>query len=460
VLTGTFTDLGGGGLAVVHPWYLKTARAFCLCFPEAWRLTAVNAYSGVGAALALALCALLLLRLTHRVTAAASGAVTLGLAHMVWWLATLAEVYTWSLAFLFAELLCLLRVCRAGPGAAWRHAWYLLLVFNGLHASLHNAAFLHLPVYGAFWLVSRDTSQPRGWARVRFGMVCALCWLAGAALLVGMVSREWGAGGPSLATFRSLLVGTRYGATVLGTGGFNFRLAVANLALAGLSFLSPCWLFSWAALPQSCAEQPFRRALLAMTVIHALFWIRYFVPDQATFVLPTLGLAAVWLGMGAARYGVRTVTALLAVGVCVQVAVPPVLAHTARRFATRARTLPFRDEARYWLVPWKHNEHSAQRFAAAVDRQLNAGDLLIGDLTAVNPVMAARAAKTVGTAWRLVSEWTGETEAETLALAEAALREGRRVYVVSPVPGYTPAALLARYAFAKEGVLWRVREKR
>ncbi|HPC49530.1 MAG TPA: hypothetical protein PL016_05310 [Kiritimatiellia bacterium] len=461
VLTGTFTNLGGGGLAVVHPWYLKTAHWFCLCFPATWRLTAVNAYSGVGAAVALALCALLLLQLTQRVTAVAAGVITLGLAHMVWWLATVAEVYTWSLAFLFAELLCLLRVCRAESETSWRYAWYGLLFLNGMHASLHNAAFLNLPVYGALWLFSRSTAQPQGWGRVWFGLFCAFSWLVGAVLLVAMVLHELGAGNSLLATLQSLLVGDRYGAIVLGIGGVDLRLALANLALAGVSFISPCWLFAFASVRQPCCDgKLFRRALLALTAIQAFFWIRYFVPDQATFVVPTLGLAAVWLGMGAARCQGRSVATLLAIGVCMQILLPPVLAQTTQRFAVRARLLPFRDEARYWLVPWKHNERSAQQFVEAVDQQLSEGDLLIGDLTAVNPIMAAWAAKTVSSACQLLSEWAGETEAEKLARAEAALSEGRRAYVISPVPGYAPAAILERFDFVREGVLWRIKEKR
>lgn len=461
VLTGTFTDLGGGGLALVHPWYLKTARLFCMAFPQSLRVYAVNLYSGVGMALAVTLVFVLIRRLTGSALAAIAAAVTLGFAHMVWWLATIAEVYTWSLAFLFAELLCVLRVCRAESETSWRHAWYGLLFLNGMHASLHNAAFLNLPVYGALWLFSRSTAQPQGWGRVWFGFFCAFSWLAGAVLLVAMVLHELVAGSSLLMTFRSLLVGDQYGAIVLGIGGVNLRLALANLALAGVSFISPCWLFAFAGVRQPCCDEKlFRRALLALTAIHTFFWIRYFVPDQATFVVPTLGLAAVWLGMGAARCQGRSVVAMLAIGVCVQILLPPVLAQTTQRFAARARSLPFRDEARYWLVPWKHNERSAQQYVEAVDQQLHAEDLLISDLTAVNPIMAARAAKTVSSECQLLLEWAGETEAEKLVRAEAALSEGRRVYVVSPVAGYAPAAILERFDFVREGVLWRMKEKR
>ena len=460
VLTGTFTDLSCGGLAVVHPWYLASARLFCLCFPEPWRLYAVNAFSGLGLAVALVLLSVLVRRLTGSKYAALAAVVTLGLAQMAWWLATVAEVYTWSLAFLFAELLCLLRVCEANSHLGRSVGWCVLLAVNGMHASLHNVAFLNLPAYAVLWLVQMRASVSRPGQAAGFACTCAACWLAGAALLVVMVVRDIGQSHSVVTTLKSLLVGTGYGATVLGTGGVNLRLALGNLALSAVSFASPCWAFAFFARKGCSCGRMFGRALLALTVIHALFWVRYFVPDQATFVLPTLGLGAVWLGIGAAAFRKKAVLAVLAAGVVCQVALPPLLAHVAGKRAARTRALPFRNEARYWLVPWKHNEHSAQQFAEAVDKQLGAGDVLIGDLTAVNPIVAARAVGDVSGAWRLVSGWSGETDEDAAAIVEQALFSKGRVFVVSPVVGYTQGSLLRDHDFEKAGVLWRVKKRK
>ena len=459
VVTGTYTDMGGGGLAVMHPFYLKAARLFCLCFPHAMRVYAINLFSGAGMALAAALLFALVRRLTGSVPAALAAAVTLGLAHMAWWLATIAEVYTWSLAFLLAELLCALRVCLAPSGEARQRAWLVLMFLNGMHASLHNVAFLNLPVYGILWLshVREDRPPPRlTLARAGF---CAVFWLAGAALLVGMVARDLGQTRSLSATLKSLLVGARYGATVMGSGGVNLRLAAGNMALAAVSFASPCWLCVVKIGKGAPDRRVFRFVLLALTVIQTLFWIRYFVPDQATFVLPTLGLGAVWLGLGAARCKVRVVLMGLAIGVMMQVAGPLVLARMAQGRIPRARVLPFRDEARYWLVPWKHNERSAQQFVEAVDRQLGAGDLLFGDLTAVNPIVVARAAGMINGKWRLVSEWTGESLEETITVINKTMLDGGSAYVVSAAPGYTAVVLLDNHDFEPEGVLWRMIKK-
>ena len=461
LLTGTFIDLGGGGLAVVHPWYLACGRLFCLCFPEAWRVYAANAFSGFGAAVALTLLSILVRRLTGRWTAALAAVVTLGFAHMVWWLATIAEVYTWSLAFLFAEVLCVLRVCKSAPGVDRRVAWYILLAVNGMHASLHNVAFLNLPAYAALWLAQVRAGVPDPRRKILFSCTCAVCWLAGATLLLVMVARDLGQTHSVAATVKSLLVGTAYGGTVLGTGGLKVRLALGNLALAAMSLASPCWALALRARGKTPVGGPeksvaFLRTLLGLTAVHLLFWIRYFVPDQATFVLPTLGLGAVWLGLGAAQCGRKTVLAALAAGVACQVLVPPLLASAVKNRVTRTRFLPFRDEERYWLVPWKHTEHSAQRFAEAADGQLKRGDVLIGDLTALNPVVAARAAGELSGEGRLVSEWSGETDDEATAIAEEIFARGGRVFAVSPVAGYVPEAVLNMFEFERDGVLWRV----
>jgi hypothetical protein len=458
VLSGTFTDLGGGGLAVVHPWYLKTARLFCLCFPEKGWIFAVNLFSGVGMATAVTLLYALVRRLTGQTLPSVAAAATLGLAQMAWWLATIAEVYTWSVAFLIAELLCVQRICDEVSGRDRRVAWCVLLALNGMHASLHNVALLNLPVYAGLWLIQLRTLTPTLWRSTIFAGVCVVCWLVGATLLVTMVVSDMGQTHSLVTTIKRLLVGTGYGSVVLGIGGVQAKLALGNLALASVSVASPCWFFSFRAGIGRFTMPCFRRVLLALTVIHALFWVRYFVPDQATFVLPTLGLGAVWLGLGAARFGKGTVLTLLTLGVVCQVVFPFWLAGVVENRATRVRALPFRDEARYWLVPWKHNERSAEQFVEAVDKQLKKGDVLVSDLTAVNPIVAARTAKIVSSDWQLISAWSGETGQEALEIVEKTLSSGGRAFVVSAVPGYMPSEFLSgRFNFEQDGVLWRVK---
>jgi len=472
VLAGDYFWISG--IARAHPWYIWTARGFSSLFPAPHQFYAMNLFSGVGMSAALVFLALSLWSLTRNTWAVVIAVSSLGLAHMAWWMSTIAEVYTWSAAFLLAELFCLLKIVgkeRDTTGAARGAAetrpleknvgwWMALAAVNGLHASLHNFAFLNLPVYAVLFV----TQHSKQTARLIFGRlgICLVTWLAGASLLVWLFVLEWRATGAFLDTVKSVLFGREFEHVVLGTRSVNWHLAAMNLALASVSLLNPCWLFacySWTALKSSKTRG---WCLLGLTAIHFLFWIRYFVADQATFVLPVLSLLAIWLGWGFATRGLRTplCAALVFVGVGCSILGPiAVRAVLMERQGgvVRPRTLPFRDETRYWLFPWKQDEKSAEQFSEGIQGILREQDVLLADNTAAGPVVAMREAGRLPRNMRVIAFFTGETDDEQARIAA----ENERVFIVSPVPGYaSPKLLDGRFTFEREGVLYRVMGKR
>ena len=435
------------GIALAHPLYIFGAGCFTRCFPESLTFYATALFSGLGMVTALILLSLTLWRLTANRWAVVTATVTLGLSQMCWWMSTVAEVYTWSLAFLMAEVFCLLAICSCKHKTL---RWWLALAFiNGLHASLHNFAFLNLPVYGVLFFIRKDG--------IKTLLSCVLAWMLGAALLLCLFYLElktlsFGA------TIKSLFFGYGYEGAVLNTRHINWKLAFVNFALASVSFASPCWLFATRGFNTLREHITFKRCLLALTGIHFVFWVRYFVPDQATFLLPTLGLLAIWLGVGCASVPLKTKTLALCLtaGIICQIAIPLALCAVAARYEiTHSRTLPFRQDVPYWLLPWKHNEASAQQFVDEVEKMLDDNDVLIADSTSAHPLMALRAIRKKPSTWRLVSLYSGETEEDLLALTQ---RPDRRVFVVSPVRGYTPDVLLKTKRFEESGVLYRVLE--
>lgn len=448
------------GIARAHPLYILMARGFVALFPHKTCFYAMNLFSGVGLACALALLAGAVMRLTSSVRAAALAVCVLGFAHMAWWLGTVAEVYTWSLAFLMAEVLCLARYSEGRDGR-----WLVALFgVNGLHWSLHNAALLGLPVYGLL-LVLEAWRRRRASAAVVIGSVAA--WSLGGSMIVWQAAKLWlGAGDPAV-VLKSVLFGDGYGPQVLGTAGFALDRWAANMALAAVSFLNPCWWFAGGGFVGGSEGglRTFRTWLAALTLLHGVFWIRYFVADQATFVLPTLGLLAIAVGLGyrkleagKRRWNGARWAALAAAGIVLATAGPWAIGVVARRTGvdvTRARDLPFRDEMRYWLVPWKQDETSAARFVAEIGKQLRAGDVLLADATAAGPLLATRAAGTLSAEWRLITPWSGETD----AALRAVVREGApKVFAVSPVAGYLPKAVTdAARGFERQGVVYRVK---
>lgn len=450
------------GIARAHPSYIAGAELFSLLFPAPCRFYALNLFSGLGMSVALLLLARILSRLQLKPSTILITVITLGCSHMAWWMSTITEVYTWSIAFLMAELVCLLNICTLQDNNAPSHitAWATLALFNGFHASLHNFAFLNLPVYALLFIYLY--SRKNFWLNAYVLFVSACSWLIGACLLVTLFQIEWSTTHSFAATLKSLLFGREFEDVVAGTRAINWPLAKMNLALASISLLNPAWLFLCFTGRTYDKFTCFKAALLGLTAIHILFWIRYFVPDQATFILPSLALLAIWAGIGLDSMTLqrKQLITLCAVILLSSIATPLIIYHflqTKQGGVKRARELPFRNESSYWLFPWKHNEQSAVRFVKQVCAILKEGDVLIADNTAAGPIMAAQAAGLLTANIRIITFFTGETDEEIFQL----INTKDRVYIVSPVAGYTSNALLTgQFTFEKEDVLYRIRSAR
>jgi hypothetical protein len=450
------------GIALSHPAYIAGTELFVSLFPETHRFYAMNLFSGLGMSLALLLLTRIFALLKFKTSTALIVVLTLGLSHMAWWMSTIAEVYTWSIAFLMAELICLLNICQPKDGNAPSAvtSWATLALINGFHASLHNFAFLNLPVYALLFVYLHI--QTKIWRSTFILFVSACSWLIGACLLVILFQIEWATTQSFVATLKSLLFGLEYEDVVVGTRSINWPLAKMNLALASISLLNPAWFFVCFSGRTRTQHACFKMALLGLTVIHLLFWIRYFVPDQATFILPSLALLAVWVGIGLDSLTLKRkhLIALCSVIILSSIATPLLIHHflqAEQGGVKRTRELPFREESSYWLFPWKHNERSAARFVEHICATLKAGDVLIADSTAAGPIMAAQAAGRLSSAIRIVAFPPGETDEELVRL----IKTSDRVYIVSPVAGYASNSLLTdQFTVEKEDVLYRIRSAR
>lgn len=453
----------GAGVARLHPSYILITRAVAALLPFVSAPYVYTLSSGVG--MAVALCALcgcvLVVTGSHR--AAVFSAVLLGGAHMAWWLSAMAEVYTWSLAFLLLELLCLSVYLKKRA-----FVWFVgVMFFNGCHLGVHHFALLNLPVYAVLFLAAE---------RKRFSawVACAAAWCLGAfpilipSAAVIMESRDIGVAA------QNILFGNYFQAQVLNVKIPLSSLWRSNMALSLFSFVNPCWLYAvagiWVALLAAKKRgtedthgvpRSFAVSLLALTGIHFLFWVRYVVPDQATFLLPTLGLLAVAAGVGLASLDRRVrfpLAGVLAVSVVFSVCSPVALCWCARRHVPpRPRELPFRDELAYWAYPWKHNEHSAERFIASIvaERERYPEDMVVWvDTTAVAPLMVAQAMGRLPASWTWLTSWQDLSQEDVQRRLSESPRGG---YVLSPVPGYAPQQVLRQAAaFEREGTFFRI----
>jgi hypothetical protein len=144
-------------------------------------------------------------------------------------------------------------------------------------------------------------------------------------------------------------------------------------------------------------------SLAAITGIHVLFFIRYPVPDQFTFLLPSAVMVSLWAGAGLASLmnsGAKGWRIAGMAAAAASIVLPPVLYACGPWLADRVgvrvqreRPLMYRDEMRYWLVPWKHNERSAHRYAHHALEQANGEpgrSVILADSTTFWPVELVR----------------------------------------------------------------------
>ncbi len=450
-------DLYGDlGLALSHPLYYVFTIAFqALPFRESAFKT--NLVSAVFGAVTVANVFLLLRLLSGGLRGAAVGAISVAVAHTFWQHCALAEVYTVTTALLTAELLCFLQYVRTGRDR-WLPAMFL---FNGLGISNHMFAVLSLVCWVVFVVWRLGTKRLRPCVLP----LLLLAWACGAGLYLSMIGVEIARGAGVGETLRSAIFGRSYMRNVMNLLPSR-RQIVHSVLYLGLSFPTPVVLLVLPALAslRTGTFRPVRVAIAALLAVHLVFAVRYDVPDQYTFFIPSLVLIGILIGLGADRFlRGRSAgwTACLVVGALLPAAVYAPLPRVARAFHLPlgvSRGVPYRDEYAYFLHPWKTGYEGAWRFANEVREVLPGGAVLIADSTTVRPIqylqLTGRWPRDV-TVWPPMPEPGQPIRALTEQDLHVALSAGK-VYVVSTEPGYCPAWLRDGYEFCRYGIVYRV----
>ena len=306
------------GFSNLHPFYIAVARAVAT---TPFHVTLISSFFGALAVGGMFLC-------TRRVALTA----LFGLSQMLWWLSCVAEVQTMSLAMTaFETWLVLTGLDRSRGGSAKKAAaWMSAAAFlAGVHLSVHNFALLALPVYA----VVAYRALPAG-----AFVGTAACWALGA--LPWMYNA-------SVRGLSDVLVGS-YGAKVFGLWPANWTQTGFNFFLAALSFVVPAALVWWHRKDKP--DFSGRLWIVALFAVNLVFWIRYFVPDQSQFLLPTLFYAYVLLKD--AKIGVNRLVALALVQFLLPVfaflSVSQLPVPEERRGLHGGR-----DDARYFILSWK-----------------------------------------------------------------------------------------------------------
>lgn len=467
--------VGARGLALSHPLYYLVTTAF-QGVPIGQPPLRVNLVSALFGALSVANVYLLLRRLTPAISAeggagrlpAALGAVSLGVAHTFWKHSVMAETRTLYTAMLTTELL-LLHLClqaaasAAAPrGFAGAGRWVvLLLLVNGLSVSNHLLALLDLAVLGlvVLWMAARR--------QVAIGAVLAgaAAWLAGASIYLWLVVGEWLSGTPLPEVVHSALFGN-YARNVLNTQ-VTFRLLLESVFYLGLNFPTPTVLLAVAGLAglRRFTPRPMAAALGGLLAIHLLWAVRYDIVDRFTYFIPTIVLLSLLIGLGAAAWlpGRRRIWRRLALAACLlpvvlYAALPAAITGLGMREKVPIRTVPYRDELRYFFWPWKTGYRGAEQLAAEVHRVVPDRAYVLADSTSA---WAMHYARRSGEWTRQIEVWPppnwekgGRTERTYEHLAP--WLEAGTLYAIAPQPAYCPQWLLDGYEFEPAGAIFRV----
>lgn len=453
--------VGNLGLALSHPLYINVGRLF-VWFPWGDVIMRLNFLSSIGMSIAVANLSVVLFLLTRKWWLGFMIAAIFALTHTVWWLATITEVYAWSLAGLSVELWLLILLLR-------NPQWYLLagLAFvSGLGLAIHNQALLPLPVY----IITVSLLIRRRHLPVWSSTLAAFCYLVGSAPFWTLIIASVLHTGNIWYSVQSAFWG-RFVSSVFNINPFsaNFKVNAVLMAMNFVNALLPLAIVGWLNFRKQTGNM-IASSIGAITLIELIFALRYDVSDQFTFFLPSLFLIAVVAGIGLSviMHDTKTWKAAAILACIASIIIQPMFYAVSPRLVTafgfaveRQRVLPFREEIRYWLVPWKHNERSAELFANAALTQAEPDGVILADGTSVYPLLLIQRLKSKSPS---VSIQYNNKPLPNYAADSHAFRQqlgNRPLYVVSPLPGYIPRQLFqdAEFIRSQQEVLYKARWK-
>jgi hypothetical protein len=448
------------GLAISHPlFYILAIGAKYIPLGEyGYR---VNLVSAVAAAVAVANLFLFVRLWLGRNLPAVIAAVTLAVSHTFWAHASIIETYTLWAALFLAELIMLLEYTKT------RRVGYLywLGLLNGLAIADHMLASIPLLCYGVFFIALLLRNQ----IRLRHLGIVILCWIVGALPYEYLIIKNIIQTGDVAGTLASTAFGNSWQGAVLNTS-LSARIVKEDFLFILLNFPTPNIVLFFAGclgLFRLSPGRALRNVLLGVTILFFVFAFRYTVPDRYAFFIPFYCMVSVFIGLGIYFFQKRIsgkvlgpvilVFSLLPVGVY---AIAPALAENMQFNIGTRGDIPYRNDYKYFLQPWKTGYTEAEHFAAKALEVKEKEAIIFADSTTVGPLLYVQEVKGKRTDVKIVSGVIKSENAPRFdeQTVEQLLKE-RAVYVVSRRAGYCPAFVLDNYDLVQAGILWRVVER-
>lgn len=456
------------GLVRVHPFYVALSRVVGQFVDHQWAYAA-NLVSAFADALTLANIAVILFIWTGDLWATYVGVTSLMLAHTFWSLFVMAEVYTVQTFLSTISVLLLVLYLKTH---ASRYA-IAALAISGFSLLNHQLALIDLAAFVLvlMWrmLMARDVP-------VKTAITFVGATVIGVVPFAGLVSYF---GLRENITFMEALTGSlvgSFGDQVFGVSSlFKATSALYAAAYMLLNFPSPAVLLGLIGYSVMMGY-PAGSVVLIITLLNFVFAYRYRVADQYTFFILVYTYWALATGVAVARLRAlrvdrsRLTWAIVGMSLLVLVmpvtiynALPYVFANHSAQLGLRielGQVLPYRENAAYFLQPWKQGETSATRYAHEVFADLPHGSVVAGSTTALYPVKYVQIAENARPDLQIVvypddvlTAFGGE------ATREAVLRlvASRRLFVTSTgKPPYVPGWLPDELTRQPYGVVYQV----
>ena len=480
---------GFSGLAISHPlFYLLAIGAKYIPLGEFGHR--VNLLAAIAAAAAVANVFLFIHLWLGKKFPAIVAALTLGVSHTFWSHASIIETYTLWAAVFSAELIMLLQYART------QRVGYLywLGLLNGLAIAVHMLASIPLLCYAVFLIVLLVKRN----IHCRELVIIVLLWIVGALPYECLIIKNIVQTGDVAGTLASAAFGLRWQGAVLNTS-LSAKLVKQNLQYILYNFATPNILLFFVgcfALLRNTARPGLRNILLVLAVLFFLFAFRYTIADRYAFFIPFYCVASIIIGAGAyvavrhingrgpvaplvtVPFNVQRQTKRVAqpsndsrsnrkafsylillfslLPVFVYAYAPSLAAKMQLDLGTRG-DVPYRDDYKYFLQPWKTGYDGAERFAKQALEAVENNAVIYADSTTVAPLLYVQEVKGARPDVKIVSGTAKSKDAPRFdkTTIERLLQDGP-IYVVSPKPGYCPAFVLDNYELVQAGLLWRV----
>lgn len=417
-----------------------------------------NLLSAFFASLAVLLLYFVVYRLTGSVFASAVASLSMTVAHTFWWLAVINESY--SLAFFFFLLAILAEINWLQTK---KTGWLYLASFAvGMGVSDHYV----LAVFAPAFVIAALIDNYRIIFEVKKVLGTIFFFILGTGLLFFLYFTQY----PPLTLsymVEPVAIGSlskmlreiiRFPLYVF----YQFPVAGFILGIAGLWYIRKI-------------KASIFSLFLLIFLIDYLFSVMYMWERQPEMMVFSYIVFAVWIGVGAQAFlhmlgSLKPINRFIVAGLLVLLisAIPLAIYYSAPMLAKKMgsnilgiRTLPYRDNDRYFLLPDKSNYFGAYEFGKEVFKVVEPGSIIIADFTPYEVLLYFQTIERIRPDIELSYTWPDHQNPISQGLVEENINK-RPIYLVDidDYPNlYKTEYLKSKYKFVPKGPLYQIQRK-